>query len=366
MLKMKKILVVFFSLFLFVGARAAQVANVEYVHNLISHVWGVDVPYNANLKSVKSVANMEYLLTAVDVANGLLNKGDKTDYRNSEYATRVAVDVDAVNDAVENLIKKPDGGTFYLYTTSDTSSFSMKISAAGSYMINWGDGTAVKFLEKTNTDLETISYNYATAGSYVISVSGRATAYNTDEKVPAISFEYNNNIAAVDGDFGMVFGTLENGAQPNFYAAFADCKNLKSISDTMFDGVYGQPIKNMFYATFDGCSGLEAIPENLFAGLSGTLTEGLFYMTFQDCTSLAGIPSNLFGEFYGALQRNVFVKMFSGCVNLGGWSAQIVGLSGGMQYLYMRWTGGTSATVNDMYKGCTGLQDYASIPTVWK
>ena len=367
MLKMKKILVVFFSLFLFVGARAAQVANVEYVHNLISHVWGVDVPYNANLKSVKSVANMEYLLTAVDVANGLLNKGDKTDYRNSEYATRVAVDVDAVNDAVENLIKKPDGWTFYLYTTSDTSSFSMKISAAGSYMINWGDGTAVKFLEKTNTELETISYNYVTAGSYVISVSGRATAYNTDEKVPAISFEYNNNIAAVDGDFGMVFGTLENGAQPNFYAAFADCKNLKSISDTMFDGVYGQPRNNMFYATFDGCSELQAIPENLFVGLEGVLTEGLFYSTFRNCTSLKSIPYNLFGNLSGSLQYRTFVNMFRGCKNLSGISAKILSEDKMfLQFLYYRWTNGTHDTVGDMYYGCTGLQDYADIPNVWK
>ncbi len=368
MLKMKKILVVFFSLFLFVGARAAQVANVEYVHNLISHVWGVDVPYNANLKSVKSVANMEYLLTAVDVANGLLNKGDKTDYRNSEYATRVAVDTVAVNGIVEKLIKPQTKHEFTLTTIPDTDSFQFVIGAAGEFTIDWGDGDVETIVKNNTTDI-TYSHEYLVPGVYKIGISGQATAY--DNVSAAISFEYNSNIVSIDGSLGAVFGTLGNGwnrsSQPSFYASFADCKNLKTISETMFDGVYGQPRSNMFYATFDGCSELQAIPEDLFVGLEGALTEGLFYSTFRNCTSLKSIPYNLFGNLSGSLQYRTFVNMFRGCKNLSGISAKILSEDKMfLQFLYYRWTNGAPDTVGDMYYGCTGLQDYADIPTVWK
>lgn len=103
---MRKIFVAILSLFVFFEVRAAQVANVEYIHNLIERNWGIELPYNTELKDVKLVANMEYLLTAIDAANSRLNNGVATEYRNTKYATKKVVDVDAVNMAVEKLIEK--------------------------------------------------------------------------------------------------------------------------------------------------------------------------------------------------------------------------------------------------------------------
>ena len=138
--------------FLFCGAsinpaQSAQVANVEYIHKLVNQRWGIEVPYYP--ENAKLVANMEYLLTVVDRANNLLNEEPLTSYGTDPvYATKQAVDIIAAGDAVNRLITyKP---MFYVTTAGNTSSFEFYISAAGSFSINWGDGT-VDNINKTNT-----------------------------------------------------------------------------------------------------------------------------------------------------------------------------------------------------------------------
>lgn len=363
---MKRIFIAIFTFFVFVGAHAAQVANVEYIHNLIERNWGIELPYNPELQNVKAVANMKYLLTAVDAANEILNDNKTTDYGNGEYATTQAADTTVAIQAVDTLVKKVEKTYFIITTTPDTTDFSFKISAAGNFVVDWGDGK-IQNIAKENTTNTPYSHNYQIADEYKIKITGRASAYSKTANTAAVSFEYNNNIAKIDGFVGTVFGTLDNGSQPSFYATFADCKNLTSISDNLFDGVYGQPISDMFYATFDGCSSLKQIPDYLFAGLKGTLTAGLFYKTFHNCSSLSTIPTYLFGELSGDLQSKTFSNMFKGCVNLSGLSAKILSADKTfMQFLYTRWTGGNSLTVADMYNGCTGLTDYEDIPAAWK
>ena len=86
-------------------AYAGPAANVEYVHQVISQVWGVEVPYNSELRNPKFVANMKYLLTAVDAANRILNGVRTSDFSNTEFATTTAVDIDATNAAVQDLVR---------------------------------------------------------------------------------------------------------------------------------------------------------------------------------------------------------------------------------------------------------------------
>ena len=61
------------------AAHAGPAANIEYVHKMIAHVWGIEIPYNPELKNPRFAANMEYLLAAVDVANEMLNGFRTTD-----------------------------------------------------------------------------------------------------------------------------------------------------------------------------------------------------------------------------------------------------------------------------------------------
>ena len=382
--------------FLFCGAsinpaQSAQVANVEYIHKLVNQRWGIEVPYYP--ENAKLVANMEYLLTVVDRANNSLNEEPFTSYGTDPvYATKQAVDIIAVGDAVNRLITyKP---MFYVTTTGNTSSFSFDISAAGSFSINWGDGT-VDNINKSDTTNTTYSHTYDSAGEYTISIGGEATAYNTSITTAAISFRDNKNTAGISGSLGAIFGTLPSGTQPRFYSTFSSNTNLTGeIPVTLFTGISGAPAEGMFYRTFYGCSGLTgSIPENLFAGISGAPASYMFANTFWGCSGLTGtIPENLFGNISGAPASYMFNGTFNGCSNLSGEiplglfgnltnspksymfyrtfynCSGLTGPSARMPdgtYLYDFFTGATTNHVDDMYSGATGLEDYPYIPTIW-
>ena len=66
---MKCLLGIFFSLLFIFAAPAAQVVNVQYIHDLIQQRWNITVPKNELLTDSSVVANMKYLLRAIDVAN---------------------------------------------------------------------------------------------------------------------------------------------------------------------------------------------------------------------------------------------------------------------------------------------------------
>ena len=399
---MKKILLILFGLLFVSGAYSAQIANVEYVHKMIEQTWDITVPYNSALNSVKQIANMKYLLSAIDVANHMLNGSATTDYGNGEFATTQVVDTDTVNTAVETLIVG-DGTTernykFFITTTSNTISFDFSISAAGEFYVDWGDGTRNK-ITRTHTQGSEYSHNYSTAGTYTIKIGGKATAYNTSTSTAAISFYVNSSqtkIASIDGSLGAIFGTLSSDTnnQPRFYWTFYGATNMTgSIPSDLFAGISGAPASSMFSGTFYGCSGLTgAIPDGLFAGISGApagnmfaytfkgcsgltgaIPDGLFgnlsgapaiymfYETFEECSKLTSIPENLFGNISGTPKGYMFSKTFYNCTSLTGPSARING-----QYLYEIWPDATTYYVDNMYYNATGLSDYSNIPSDWK
>ena len=131
---MKKI-IIFFGI-LFCGfAHSAQIVNVEYIHNAIANRWDITVPYNPALTNPRVAANMKYLLSAIDVANEMLN-GEPTTYGTGEYATSVAADTVATDTAVDELVKKTEKYVF----TMRYSSFEegLNLYAAGTFYIDWG------------------------------------------------------------------------------------------------------------------------------------------------------------------------------------------------------------------------------------
>ena len=301
-------------------AQSAQVANVEYIHLLIKQEWGIEVPYYP--ENAKLVANMEYLLMVVDRANLMLNGEETSSYASDPvYATKQAVDTIAVNQAVETLIKKIDlTPKFFVTTTSSTSSFSFRISAKGTYLIDWGDGNK-ETINKTNTTNTTYSHTYDSAGEYTIGIGGEATAYNTSTSTAAISFYNNKNTAGISGSLGAIFGTLADGTNPRFYQTFSYNTNLTGeIPADLFAGISGAPAGHMFYGTFSGCSKLSgSIPEGLFGNISGAPADFMFSSTFYGCSNLSGtIPENLFGNISGAPASRMFSYTFSKCSNLSG------------------------------------------------
>ena len=360
---MRKILFGVLGCLVAVCAHAAQVANLDYVHKLIQQKWDISIPIKADNPML--AANMKYLLTAVDVANEILNGEKTTDYGNGEFATLHAADTTATNTAVETLVQKVEKYKFTLTTTPDTSSFSFSISAAGEFVVDWGDGKT-ETITKPDTTNRTYSHNYTTAGTYTIGLSGQATAYNTNRNTATISFYVNysdtqsKKIASIDGSLGAIFGTLSSDTnnQPRFFQTFYLATNMTgSIPSGLFAGISGAPASYMFYGTFHNCSGLTgAIPAGLFAGISGAPASSMFSSTFGGCSGLTSIPENLFGDISGTAQEGMFFHTFYNCTSLTGPSARING-----KYLYEIWNASLWAT----YKGCTGLSDYSSIPYGW-
>ena len=315
----RRIFIVLFSL-IFVGnvACGAEAVNVEYIHKLIKNNWDVDITY-ANEGQIHNIANMKYLLAAVDIANYKINGWSPTNWANSKYATLQAADTIAAQYVVENLIKRIEY-PFNLKTTDTTKNFQFSLSAKGTFYVNWGDGKE-DVIERTNTTETVYTHTYDEEGHYTIKLDGRATAYSNESLVPAISFKENPNIAEISGSLGIIFPTLANGNQPKFYYTFADTPNLSGqIPPSLFVGLSGKPIKNMFYGTFHGAKNITgSIPDNLFAVIEGEPTEGIFYRTFENCTGLTGsIPSNLFAGIRGAPARDMFHSTFEGCIGLTG------------------------------------------------
>ncbi len=306
----------------------SPMVNLRYVHNLIEHEWGINIPIVSGRPSAP--ANMRYLFAVIDAANSKV--GTKTDYQHSEYATGFAANVNTSIKAVRTLIKPKYH--FTATTTSDTTTFSFSISAAGSFYINWGDGTAMQKVIKPATGDQTISHTYATAGAYDIRIGGRATGYGSNFDSPVIAFDKNQNLAGISGSLGRIFPNVGT-SMPIFVHTFYGCGNLTGqIPADLFAGIdEGVPADNMYSYTFYDCSGLTGeIPAGLFAGISGPSAYGMFAYTFAGCSGLTG-PSARNPD--GTPLYNVFPYA-------------------------------TTAQVGGMYSGATGLSDYADIPAAWK
>ncbi|MBD5391816.1 hypothetical protein HDR66_03350, partial [bacterium] len=153
----------FIALFAVIPAHAAQIVNVDYVHKIIDRkmtALGATKSMKINATDIYAAANMKYLLTAVDVANEMLNGGALTSYGTTTYATTVAADTVVANTAAETLIQKYPSWSFT--TTDDTTSFSFKISAKGNFLIDWGDGKTT-LAKRTSTGSSTYSHTYSSA-----------------------------------------------------------------------------------------------------------------------------------------------------------------------------------------------------------
>ena len=357
---LKKIfLAIFISLLSIGSSYSASVVNVEYVHNLIKNVWDIDVPYNES--SLKYVANMEYLLKAVDKANEILNGVQISNFgEDVKYATKYAADTVVTKEAVDTLITKMEM-PFTITTTSDTSSFSFSIAAEGTFYVDWGDGSGIKKIEKTNTSYNTYTYEYETPGKYEIKLGGKATGYSDavidveSGIVPydaiSINFMGNSNIASISGSLGKIFGSLPDGTSPRFAFTFAQTP-IKTVPSELFSDIDGKPSDYMFIQTFSGCTGLSSIPSDLFADIKGAPTKGIFYSTFSECTGLKGnIPSGLFAGISGAPADYMFAGTFYNCGGLTSIPSNLfAGISGAP----------ASNMFNSTFSDCFGLTGISS------
>ena len=118
-----------------------------------------------------------------------------------------------------------------------------------------------------------------------------------------------------------------------------------------------------FSDAFKSCTSLQSIPENLFANNPDAIS---ISYAFYGCTSLQSIPANLFAN-----NRKVtnFFNTFLNCWNLTGESPYTM-IDGQKVHIYERANYPEHFTTPTDFKytfsSCTGLTDYAQIPSDWK
>ena len=265
---------------------------------------------------------------------------------------------------------------FSLTTTSNTDHFEFKMSAAGEFYVDWGDGT-VETISRTNNLTETLyTHDYDNAGAYTIRFGGEAKGYSSahipgwvNVNVPVIRFKTSDNlnnylsdtnaakIASISGSLGAIFKTLSSASigttQPMFNLVFSGATNMiGSIPANLFNGVSGAPIKDMFYRTFSACSNLTgSIPSNLFGNLYGAPAFEMFHSTFYGCSKLTGpIPETLFSGIYGTPAERMFLQTFYGCSSL----------TGSIPAILFKDISGTPAPemFHSTFEGCSSLSSY--------
>ena len=279
---------------------------------------------------------------------------------------------------------------FEVTTTELTANttFTFKLSAKGKFYVDWGDGSAVQTITRSNTTATDYTHTYETAGAYTIRFGGTATEYNSNYSTPAISFYKKSGgsqtkIASLSGSLGALFPQLATSGYtnfPRFYETFRGATNITNIPTTLFSGLTGGYTYYMFNSTFNGCTGLTSIPAGLFSGIT-TGAAHMFHATFLGCTGLTSIPATLFNEisvnnscdymfnftfgdctgltsipadlFSGITvsANHMFDSTFGGCTGLTSIPATL--FSG------ITSTAGTYDTFNSTFSDCTGL---TSIP----
>ena len=240
---------------------------------------------------------------------------------------------------------------FSVTTTSTTSSFLFRMSAAGMFYVDWGDGVVEQIDRTDNTEIADYSHSYETAGSYIIRFAGESTAYNTGATSVMTFYKSSGgtqaNVYKISGSLGALFPTLGDGSQPRFNQTFRECSELiKPLPSNLFTGITGAPVSYMFSNTFRETSKLtgaaprlgnlvgppapymfyytfysshvSSFPSDMFAGINGAPADYMYSYTFGNCRWLSSntkIPSAFFGTFDGPPATGMFYGTFINTFN---------------------------------------------------
>ncbi len=247
---------------------------------------------------------------------------------------------------------------FSITTTNlaNGATFQFNISAYGTFYVDCGTGGTLSgpgssgnTITKNNANTVAYTCTYTgTTSERTIQFGGLASAYNTNNQTPAITFQNNTSVKAVTGNMSTVFPYLGSGSGqvPSFQETFHGCTSLNSIGSNLFASLTsGGP--NMFAGTFGNCTALTTIPSGLFDfanNVSGTTD--MFSGTFSGCTSLTTIPSTLFAHITSSAQ-SLFQGTFSGCTAL-------TAIPSGL-FNFANTVTGAQSMFSGTFAGCTGL-----------
>jgi hypothetical protein len=202
-----------------------------------------------------------------------------------------------------------------IVTSSPSETFTLPLVSGYTYNANvdWGDTNNSTITAYNDAD---ITHTYTSAGTYTIKITGTCEAWsfnNGGDRTKVTAVHFGSSVL-----FKYLFG------------GFHGCTNLVLVS-----GKIGDDGITSFQSCFHACSSLSHIPSGLF----------------DNCTSVV-----------------YFSNCFYGCTSLTGSSGELwLNPSGAGNYTltspdYLPGTPDGSSC----YQECTGLSDYATIPTYWK
>lgn len=195
------------------------------------------------------------------------------------------------------------------------------------YVIDWGDGTNSKMAVKNKCkDIKIASIDELQVGLLMPPPESNTHIYeelNIDYVVSIMGKVETINAAALEeNESAKIIKILQWGELGLKKMSFNGCLNLTEIAS---------PTENSFLEMID------------------------FQNAFWDCTSLKKIPENFFDN---APNATYFYSAFQNCTSLTGnavplWDTEFKGINATRH-------GGSC------YRGCTGLDNYDSIPNSWK
>jgi hypothetical protein len=281
---------------------------------------------------------------------------------------------------------------FKVTTTAANTVFTCPLSDYGSLTpnlnIDWGDGTSSGLIT-SSTSASRIK-TYAAAGTYTVTIYGFMPGFTVNNNsairnlitelvqwgivgLRTINFYGCGNLTSIPGSGTLsgVGGYTGLAEVVSFNSAFQATK-LSSIPSDLFDY---SPNATTFSNTFASILTLTTVPNGLFDSVPNATT---FSSCFFACTALTSVPSTLFdlnvnatnfsGTFRNCLALtnvlqftyNTNVTIFNNVYNMSSTSNALTGTAPQL------WNRTPTPSGTAAFRNCTGLSNFASIPSTWK
>ena len=255
--------------------------------------------------------------------------------------------------------------------------------------INWGDGSANSTLITSSSSANRI-HTYVNPGTYIITISGFMPGFRVNNNsgirnlitelvqwgivgLRTIDFYGCQNLTSIPGSASLsgVGGYTGLAEVINFSSLFQGTR-ISSIPSDLFDY---SPNATTFSNTFSSILTLTSVPNGLFNNVPNATT---FASCFFGCTSLTSVPSTLFdqnttavnfsGTFYNCraltnvlqFTYNTSVTIFNNVYYMSSTSNALTGTAPTL------WTRTPAPSGTRAFYNCTGLTNYASIPSNFK
>lgn len=281
---------------------------------------------------------------------------------------------------------------FKITTTAANTVFTVPlVDYAGltpSLTISWGDGSTSPLI--TSSSSTNRIHTYTSAGTYTISISGFMPGFKVNNSssirnlitelvqwgivgLRTIDFNGCQNLTSIPGSASLsgVGGYTGLGEVISFSSLFQGTKISSIPADLFAYSPNATTFSNTFYAILT----LTTVPSGLFNSVPNATT---FASCFFGCTSLTSVPSNLFdncpnavnfsGTFYNCraltnvlqFTYNTNVTIFNNVYNMSSTSNALTGTAPEL------WNRSPAPSGTAAFRNCTGLTNYASIPSNFK